>query len=71
MRILIDMNFSPCWVEVLRQAGWEAEHWVDVGDPRAPDRSIMEWARESGYIVFTHDLDFGIALALTRAQGPA
>lgn len=71
MRILIDMNLSPRWVEVLRQAGWETEHWVDVGDPRAPDRSIMDWARESGYIVFTHDLDFGTALALTYAQGPS
>ncbi len=71
MRILIDMNLSPRWVEVLRQAGWEAKHWVDVGDPRAPDRIIMEWARESGYFVFTHDLDFGTALALTHAQGPS
>ncbi len=31
----------------------------------------MEWARENGYIVFTHDLDFGALLATTRAQGPS
>jgi predicted nuclease of predicted toxin-antitoxin system len=31
----------------------------------------MEWAQANGYIVFTHDLDFGTALALTRAEGPS
>ncbi len=31
----------------------------------------MEWARENGYVVFTHDLDFGTLLATTRAQGPS
>jgi predicted nuclease of predicted toxin-antitoxin system len=31
----------------------------------------MRYAREHGYVVFTHDLDFGALLALTRAQGPS
>ena len=31
----------------------------------------MAWARERGYVVFTHDLDFGTLLALTRAHGPS
>ena len=31
----------------------------------------MAWARENGYIVFTHHLDFGTVLALTRAAGPS
>ena len=38
---------------------------------RATDDVIMSWARENGYIVFTHDLDFGILLALTRAESPS
>lgn len=42
-----------------------------VGDPRAADRIIMAWARENGYAVFTHDLNFGVLLALTRAIGPS
>jgi predicted nuclease of predicted toxin-antitoxin system len=41
-----------------------------VGDPRAKDRTIMDWAA-NGYIVFTHDLDFGTMLALTHATGPS
>ena len=31
----------------------------------------MQYGREHGYIVFTHDLDFGALLALTRARGPS
>jgi predicted nuclease of predicted toxin-antitoxin system len=30
----------------------------------------MAWSREHQHIVFTHDLDFGTLLALTRASGP-
>ena len=33
--------------------------------------TITEWARVNGYIVFTHDLDFGAILAVTHAQGPS
>jgi predicted nuclease of predicted toxin-antitoxin system len=31
----------------------------------------MRWAHENGYIVLTHDLDFGVLLALTQAVGPS
>lgn len=31
----------------------------------------MDWARDEGYVVFTHDLDFGMALALTKAEAPS
>ena len=31
----------------------------------------MVWAREHRHVVFTHDLDFGTLLALTRADGPS
>jgi predicted nuclease of predicted toxin-antitoxin system len=71
MRILIDMNLSPLWVEVLRQAGHDATHWSSIGDPRAPDIEILEFARTHGQVVFTHDLDFAILLALTRQTGPS
>jgi predicted nuclease of predicted toxin-antitoxin system len=71
VRILVDVNLSPSWVEVLVGNGHEATHWTSVGDPRASDRDIMEWARTNGHVVFTHDLDFGVLLALTRAVGPS
>ena len=71
MRILIDMNLSPDWVAVFKRNGWEALHWSTVGDPRAADRLIFDWARANDYIVFTHDLDFGTLLAVTHATGPS
>ncbi len=71
MNLLIDMNLSPDWVEVFERQGWQALHWSTVGDPWATDRLIMEWACAKGYVVFTHDLDFGALLASTRAQGPS
>ncbi len=71
VKVLIDMNLSPDWVPVLQRHGWSAVHWSTVGDPRATDRTIMDWAVANGYIVFTHDLDFGTALALTHATGPS
>ena len=71
LRLLIDMNLSPSWVEVLREAGFEAEHWYRIGAPNAPDSELFAWARENKYIVFTHDLDFGALLAATGAESPS
>ena len=71
IKILIDMNLSPDWVDFLESRGWPSVHWSHVGDHDAPDDLIMQWAAEHGYVVFTHDLDFGAILALTRASGPS
>ena len=71
MRLLVDMNLSPEWVGFLKSAGWEAIHWSTVGNPRAEDQEIMAWARVQKHVVFTHDLDFGTLLALTRAGSPS
>jgi predicted nuclease of predicted toxin-antitoxin system len=39
--------------------------------PAPKDHTVMAWARENAHVVFTHDLDFGTLLALTRASGPS
>jgi predicted nuclease of predicted toxin-antitoxin system len=65
------MNLSPQWVDVFRRLGDDAVHWSTVGDPRAEDTEIMDWARNNGSVVFTHDLDFGALLAATQADGPS
>jgi predicted nuclease of predicted toxin-antitoxin system len=59
VKIQIDMNLSPDWVPVLQRHGWVAVHWSSFGDQRATDRIVMDWAVANGYVVFTHDLDFG------------
>jgi predicted nuclease of predicted toxin-antitoxin system len=71
LQLVVDMNLSPEWIPLLAQHGWPAVHWSTVGDPRAEDSTIMAWAVANGHVVFTHDLDFGAALALTHATGPS
>jgi predicted nuclease of predicted toxin-antitoxin system len=71
MKILIDMNLTPDWVTAFAAANIESIHWSTVGDPQAEDKRIVEYARQNGYVIFTHDLDFGTILALTRADGPS
>ena len=71
MKILVDMNLSPEWVAVFAQHGVTAVHWSTVGNPRAEDSVLMDWARANDHVVFTHDLDFGAMLALTQAESPS
>ena len=71
MNILIDMNLSPAWVDVLEKAGYKAKHWQSIGKGNAADQEIMAWAQTHSYIVFTHDLDFSHILAATKAEGPS
>ena len=71
MKILIDLNLSPEWVATFAQHGITAVHWSTVGNPRAEDSVLMDWARVNDYVVFTHDLDFGAMLAVTRAESPS
>jgi len=71
MKILIDMNLSPEWVQEFKIHNIESAHWSEIGQFDALDAIIMDWARKNEYIVFTHDLDFGTALALTRADKPS
>ncbi len=33
MKILIDMNLSPQWVDVFTTAKIESIHWSNIGDP--------------------------------------
>jgi predicted nuclease of predicted toxin-antitoxin system len=71
MKILIDMNLPPRWVDFFASHGIDATHWSVEGDMRAPDREVLEWAREKNYIVFTHDLDFSVLLSMTHETGPS
>lgn len=71
MKLLIDMNLSPFWVERLHTAGLLAVHWSAVGSAHASDAAIMAYAAEHDYVVLTHDLDFGAILAATQRTKPS
>jgi predicted nuclease of predicted toxin-antitoxin system len=65
------MNLSPQWCALLAAEGWDAVHWSQVGEASADDRIILEWARNNGRILLTHDLDFGAILASTDTNAPS
>jgi predicted nuclease of predicted toxin-antitoxin system len=70
MKLLIDMNLSPLWTPFLAGEGVETIHWSTVGQPGATDSEILDFAAANGWIVFTHDLDFGTLLATLRTNKP-
>jgi predicted nuclease of predicted toxin-antitoxin system len=71
MKIVIDMNLSPRWVQVLKDAGLETVHWSAIGLATAKDSEIMTYAAGNDSIVLTHDLDFGAILAVTHGEKPS
>jgi predicted nuclease of predicted toxin-antitoxin system len=72
MKVLIDMNLSPEWVSEFKlHHNIDAVHWSTVGAFDAPDSMLIDWAIKNDHIIFTHDLDFGTALALTKADRPS
>ena len=71
MKILVDMNLSPAWVDFLEANEIEAVHWSQVGAGDASDSAVMQWAVSHDQIVLTSDLDFGAILAATQDRRPS
>ncbi len=71
MRIVVDVCLPEEWVETLLEAGFDSIHWSSVGDRSASDQHVLEWTRENGCVLFSHDLDFGAILAATEARAPS
>jgi predicted nuclease of predicted toxin-antitoxin system len=71
MNLLLDMNLSPVWVEILLKVGYDATHWSSIGQPNDKDIVIFRWARKEGYAIVTLDLDFGTLLAQTGSKSPS
>ncbi|MBZ0207609.1 MAG: DUF5615 family PIN-like protein [Flavobacteriales bacterium] len=71
MKLIVDMCLSPALIQGLRNAGHEADHWSQVGNVRALDAVIMEWAFTEGRVLLTHDLDFNTLLYNSNGAGPS
>jgi predicted nuclease of predicted toxin-antitoxin system len=50
LKILVDMNLTPRWVDFLADHGVEAVHWTSIGEKNADDDIIMAWARDSNCV---------------------
>jgi predicted nuclease of predicted toxin-antitoxin system len=68
MKILIDMNLSPLWVNFFQKNNLYLIHWSKLGRATDLDFTIFEYAQQNNYIVFTNDLDFGAILAATKCK---
>ena len=71
MKILIDMNLSPLLGRRFEKRNIKAIHWQDIGEVNASDTVLFEYACQNGFVVFTHDLDFGTLLANSGARSPS
>ena len=71
MKLLVDMNLSPGWVERLVGHGFDAVHWSTIGAATAPDVEILTWANEHEFVLITNDLDFSAILAASAVHGPS
>jgi predicted nuclease of predicted toxin-antitoxin system len=71
LKLLVDMNLSPSWVDRLAQHGFEGVHWSTIGAATAPDDEILAWAHEHNVVVFTNDLDFSAILAASAVDTPS
>jgi len=71
MKFLADMGISPRSVAFLRDLGYEAVHLHELGLDRLPDAEILAKARREGYVLLTHDLDFGELLAISGGEIPS
>lgn len=71
MKVLLDMNMSPEWVDALRAEVIDAVHWTTVGDWRADDDEVVRWAATNGYTILTKDLDFGAILRALSMEQPS
>jgi predicted nuclease of predicted toxin-antitoxin system len=71
VRLLVDMNLSPGWVDRLARHGLEAVHWSTIGTATAPDVEILTWANEHELVLITNDLDFSAILAAGGGSSPS
>ena len=71
VKILIDVNLSPRWVDCPCSPRSRGIHWSTIGKLDAEDVTILEWASDQGAVLLSCDLDFGAILAATHALGPS
>ncbi len=71
LKILIDMNMSPAWINFFKSNKIESVHWSNVGNINEEDSEILNYTKENGYILFTNDLDFGALLAAGKLNLPS
>jgi predicted nuclease of predicted toxin-antitoxin system len=71
VKLLVDMNLSPSWVDRLARHGFEAVHWSTIGAATARDVENLTWADEHAFVLIANDLDFSAILAASGGASPS
>lgn len=71
LKLPVDMNLSEKLAQSLRAEGYDCRRWHELGDPKAPDTELFDWAKRNGAVVITRDLDFSAILAATQLDAPS
>jgi len=71
IRVLLDQGLPHSAIPLLRSAGWDAVHTLDMELQHASDAEIINRARSDQRIVCTLDADFHAMLALSGESSPS
>lgn len=71
MKFLLDENLSASFASMLKKKGYEARHVSEVGLESTEDDDIVSFAKDSGEIIVTYDLDFSRIISSLTLQSPS
>lgn len=71
LKFLADIGISPKAVAFLRSEGYDALHLIEEQLERLSDGEIIEKAKSEGWVILTHDLDFGDLMAASGDSLPS
>ena len=71
MKLLVDMNLSPKFANLLVSDYISSTHWNTVGVPTAKDYEIVDYAIQNDCVIVTCDLDFSAILSVTHGRKPS
>ncbi len=54
---------APSWTVFLRDSGFDANYWTEIGSRGDDDLEILRWAEANDHVILTRDLDFSSLLA--------
>ena len=71
MKFLVDENIPSSFSNELKTTGYEVRHVTEVGLKATDDNEIVSFARKSGEIIITYDLDFSRIISLLSYDSPS
>jgi predicted nuclease of predicted toxin-antitoxin system len=71
LRFLADMNLSPLTVQALQVEGLDIIRVSDVLPAATSDTAILAFARQTGRVIITQDLDFSTLIAIGGHTQPS